>query len=401
MNILFLTVSRVQNIRERGIYTDLMREFVAQGHNVYIMCPFERKMKRQTELFQSDGVTILGVRTLNIQKTNVIEKGIATLLLEYQFMRAMKRHLNNVPFDLVLYSTPPVTFNKVIEYVKRKYGAISYLLLKDIFPQNAVDLGMFSKSSIFYKMFRSKEKTLYRISDQIGCMSPANAKFILDNNPTIDASKVHVNPNSIKIVPSTAVDKKSWREKFGLPLDRKVFIYGGNLGKPQGLDFLLQILDYYKKDKRLYFVIVGNGTEYAKIERWFAAQQPDNACLMSRLPKEEYDNLVQSCDVGMILLNRNFTIPNYPSRLLSYLEYKMPIIAATDLNTDIGVLAEQNGYGLWSENGDMEGFAANVERILLPNNLSQMGQNGYNFLLANYTVEKSYEIIMQKVGSYV
>jgi len=343
----------------------------------------------------------LGVRTLNIQKTNVIEKGIATLLLEYQFMRAMKRHLNNVPFDLVLYSTPPVTFNKVIEYVKRKYGAISYLLLKDIFPQNAVDLGMFSKSSIFYKMFRSKEKTLYRISDQIGCMSPANAKFILDNNPTIDASKVHVNPNSIKIVPSTAVDQKSWREKFGLPLDRKVFIYGGNLGKPQGLDFLLQILDYYKKDKRLYFVIVGNGTEYAKIERWFAAQQPDNACLMSRLPKEEYDNLVQSCDVGMILLNRNFTIPNYPSRLLSYLEYKMPIIAATDLNTDIGVLAEQNGYGLWSENGDMEGFAANVERILLPNNLSQMGQNGYNFLLANYTVEKSYEIIMQKVGSYV
>ena len=148
-------------------------------------------------------------------------------------------------------------------------------------------------------------------------------------------------------------------------------------------------------------MIVGNGTEYAKIERWFAAQQPDNACLMSRLPKEEYDNLVQSCDVGMILLNRNFTIPNYPSRLLSYLEYKMPIIAATDLNTDIGVLAEQNGYGLWSENGDIEGFAANVESILRPNNLSQMGQNGYNFLLANYTVEKSYEIIMQKVGSYV
>ena len=401
MNILFLTVSRIFDVSERGIYTDLMRQFVKNGHNVYIMCPFERKLGRKTEMYNSNGVNVLGVRTLNIQKTNVIEKGIATLLLEYQFMDALRKYLYDVPFDLVLYSTPPITFNKVIDFVKRRYNAKSYLLLKDIFPQNAVDLGMFSKSSIFYKMFRRKEKQLYRLSDHIGCMSPANVQFVLNHNHGIEKQRVHINPNSLELQTLESVDKNAVRTAYDLPVDKPIFIYGGNLGKPQGIDFLLQVLEYYKADDRLYFIVVGNGTEYGKVERWFAEQRPANAKLMARLPKADYDKLVQSCDVGMIFLDRRFTIPNYPSRLLSYLEYKMPIIAATDVNTDIGKLAENNGYGFWSESGDIEAFASNVERLLQPDVISQMGQNGYNYLLANYTVDKSYAIIMEKLNSYV
>ena len=93
------------------------------------------------------------------------------------------------------------------------------------------------------------------------------------------------------------------------------------------------------------FVVVGNGTEYSKLEDWYQNNITDNVKLMSRLPKEDYDMLVSSCDVGLIFLDHRFTIPNYPSRLLSYLEYKMPIICCTDPNTDIGRIAEENGYG--------------------------------------------------------
>ena len=401
MNILFLTISQLDDISSRNIYSDLMRKFVSNGHNVYIMCPFERKVGRKTELFQSCGAKILGVRTLNIQKTNVVEKGIATLLLEYQFMSAIKRYLDNISFDLILYSTPPITFNRVIDYVKHKYNAKSYLLLKDIFPQNAVDLGMFSTSSIFHWMFRRKERELYRLSDYIGCMSPANVKFIVDHNPEIPEYKVHVNPNSVEPLLDGGCDKYAVRRKYKLPTNLPIFIYGGNLGKPQGIDFLLQVLEHYHTDQRLYFLVVGNGTEYGKVERWFAKYRPTNAQLIARLPKQDYDQLVQSCDVGMIFLDRRFTIPNYPSRLLSYLEYKMPVIAATDINTDIGKLAEQNGYGFWSESGDIKSFAVNVERLLLPDVIPAMGQKGYDYLLANYTVDNSYDIIMEKYNSYV
>lgn len=79
----------------------------------------------------------------------MIEKGISTLMIEGQFLRAIKKHFNDVTFDLVIYSTPPITFEKVILFIKERDLANSYLLLKDIFPQNALDLNMFSKKVLF------------------------------------------------------------------------------------------------------------------------------------------------------------------------------------------------------------------------------------------------------------
>ena len=180
MNILFLTLVRLSNIGERGIYQDLMRKYRDEGHEVYIVTACERRVGLDTSLIESEGVHILNVKTLNIQKTNIVEKGIGTLLLEKQYKAAIKKYLKDVSFDLITYSTPPITFTNVVKYLKRKNPkAVSYLQLKDIFPQNAVDIELFSKKSLFYMYFRWKEKELYRVSDFIGCMSPANVDFVL------------------------------------------------------------------------------------------------------------------------------------------------------------------------------------------------------------------------------
>ncbi len=389
MTILFLTLSRITDIEQRGIYTDLMRRFVRDGHEVYIVVPFERQTGRQTELFQSGSAHILGVKTLNIQKTNVVEKGIGTLLLERQYMSAIKQHLANVHFDLVLYSTPPITFNKVIKWVKEKYKTKSYLLLKDIFPQNAVDLGMFSKRSPIYKMFRRKEETLYQLSDYIGCMSPANVQYIIKHNPSIDATRVEVCPNSVELTNiDKTIDAQTIKEKYGIPTDKLICIYGGNLGKPQGVDFLMEAIVSNEQRNDTFFVVAGSGTEFGRIQEWFAMHRPKNAKLFKALPKVEYDVLMRSADVGLIFLDHRFTIPNYPSRLLSYLENRIPIMMATDVNTDIGAIAEENGYGLWVESGDLENFDKKLDTILVDAQLrKEMGENGYQFLLDNYTVE--------------
>ena len=174
MRILFLSLARFDDVNVRGIYSDLMREFIKRGNDVYIASPTERRFGKPTHLIDLPNCHILKIKTLNIQKTNIIEKGIGTLLLESQFDRAIRKYWGVVKFDLVLYATPPITFNKVIERVKNRCGCRSYLMLKDIFPQNAVDLGMMKEGSLLHKMFRRKEERLYQISDRIGCMSPAN-----------------------------------------------------------------------------------------------------------------------------------------------------------------------------------------------------------------------------------
>ena len=400
MNLIFLTVSRIKEIKSRGIYTDLMRKFRDEGHNVYIVTPYERQFALPTSLSEVDGIHLLGVRTLNIQKTNIIEKGIGTILLETQFNRAIKKYLSHVNFDLILYSTPPITFTDVVRNLKKgTSSAISYLLLKDIFPQNAVDLGMFSKNSLIYWYFRQKEIGLYKHADYIGCMSPANVEFVLRHNSFLVHERVEIAPNSIELKKDPInIDRESIRKKYDLPIDRPIFIYGGNLGKPQGIDFLIQCLNANCQRNDCHFLIVGNGTEYHKLENWFINTKTDNVSLFPRLPKEDYDALVQSCDIGLIFLDHRFQIPNYPSRLLSYLEYKMPIIAATDINTDIGTIAEKNGYGYCCESKYVESFTACVNKyITTPDTIRKMGERGYQFLLDNYQVDSTYQKIISHI----
>ena len=69
MNILFVTLGKTVKIDVHGIYSDLMRKFHKEGHELYIVYPFERRDGKPTSLEEASGVHYLGVRTLNIQKT--------------------------------------------------------------------------------------------------------------------------------------------------------------------------------------------------------------------------------------------------------------------------------------------------------------------------------------------
>ena len=401
MNVLFLTMVNV-DVNNRGIYNDLMRKFRNEGHQVYILCPVERRSGKKTYLTKEDNVFTLHVRTLNLQKTNIIEKGIGQLLLEPNFKIALKRYFGEVRFDLILYSTPPITFNNVIQYAKSSSGnnALSYLMLKDIFPQNALDMGMLRKTGVkgfLYRMFRRKEEKLYALSDVIGCMSPANVRFLIEHNPQVNPDKVEICPNSVELIEEdseTPLRRNEIRSKYNLPLDKPIFIYGGNLGVPQGIPFLIDCLEANTNRDDCHFVVVGSGTFYQMLENWYNKRKPKAITLLSGLPKADYDQLVQVCDVGLIFLDYRFTIPNFPSRLLSYLEYKMPVIACTDPNCDTGTIAEENGFGFYSPSNDVQAFTDTVNRML-NSDMNAMGEKGYEFLKRNYLVENSYDAIMK------
>lgn len=441
-NLIFLTMSRIVNIGIKNIYTELLCKFSSEGWNVFIVSPRERSLCLPTGMSEEDGVHILGVRTLNLQKTSTIEKGLGQVSVEMLYKRAIMKYLKDVRFDLILYSTPPITFPKVIAYLKRQNPqALTYLLLKDIFPQNAVDLGMMSVSGVkglLYRFFRKKEKKLYALSDYIGCMSPANVEYIIRHNNEISKDKVEVAPNSVELRAESpeSVDRLQVRKRYGLPVDKPVFIYGGNLGKPQGIPFLMECLEANANRQNCHFVVIGSGTELPKLQAWYnsklkvdSLKSKDSSVVdsgkyevhssdanttlvtdsklsslisqlsitvMKGLPKAEYDELVRACDVGLIFLDHRFTIPNFPSRLLSYLENKMPVLCATDPNTDMGRIAEENGFGFWCESNSVEAFTTILDKMIGADRKA-MGENGYAFLKANYTVENTYNAIMKHV----
>lgn len=391
MNILFLSLIPMRDMNERGIYTDLLREFIKRGHYVRAVSPVPGEPDRD---IRGEGYGILQVNTPPMQKIGFLRKGINSLRIGPVLRRAIAKHCKNERYGLILVATPPITIAGTVEWVKRRDGAKVYLLLKDIWPQGIADLGAVSPNGPVYKYYRSKEKKLYSLADRIGCMSPANVDYLLRHNPEISPERVEVCPNSVEPVNGTVPPEKrrALREKYGVPQDKTVFLYGGNLGRPQGVPFLIECLRRCAGMADAFFVVCGTGTEYPKLKSYMEVERPGNVLLLNGLPKEDYETFAAACDVGLLFLDYRFTIPNFPSRLLTYMQSAMPVIACTDPCTDVGDVAETGGFGWKCPSNDAEAFAGTVEQACRADRAA-MGAAAREYLLANYTAEQGCRII--------
>lgn len=401
MNILFISISSIPDVNLHSISLDLLREFQKHGHNICIICALEKQNPKPTYLSEEENFKIVRVQIGGNKKAGLIEKGLTTIREPYRYISAIKKFYGSERFDVVLYPTPPVTQVKTVEYIKKRDNARCYLLLKDIFPQNAVDIGMMRKNGVkglLYNHFRNVEKKLYKISDYIGCMSEANVQYVLRQNPEVDPDKVEICPNSIEVFDKSIDDKtrETIRKKYSIPLDKTVFIYGGNLGKPQGIPFVIECMKREKDEDSAFFVIVGDGTEYSKLESFIDNSNQSNLKLLKKLPKDDYDTLVSACDVGLIFLDHRFTIPNFPSRLLGYLQTRIPVLAVTDPNSDVGKVIVEGGFGWWCESNSVQSFADTIE-MALEADIHRLGDIGFEYLRDHYSVEKQYNTIMNSI----
>lgn len=397
MNVLFLTLMEINDFSQTGIYPDLMNEFAENGHDIYVISPCEEKNKNKYQLLREKGhVHLVSALIPNYFGVGFLKKGYSSLVIGKRFINAIITAIPTVTFDLILYSTPPITFVSVIEKIKKRDNAYAYLLLKDIWPQGPIDVGALSKTGVkglITRYFERKEQKLYKISDFIGCMSENNKKYLIEKSG-VDKNKIEICPNSIKVRNLPEIDKEKVRCNSGLPIEKTIFVYGGNLGVAQGIDFIISCLEKNEENTDTYILIVGAGTQYNRLQQWFGKNNPHNSKLISHLPKEEYMKVMAVCDVGLIFLDHRFTIPNFPSRLLSYMEGKMPVLAATDSNTDVGTVIEEGKFGYWCESNNADAFITMMNRFSDESRRQVMGENAYQFLKIHYDVSKAYQIII-------
>ena len=376
MNILFISMSLELGCKD--LYCDLIDSLLKRNHKITVVRSLPN-ITYTTFQQQESGLSVLDVKTGDPFSQNLLKKGLNQIMIGTYLKRAIKEYLSKESFDLILYATPPVTLAGVVKFCKEKYHAKTFLMLKDIFPQNAVDLEMMSKTGIIYKYFRNQEKKYYKYSDYIGCMSQANLEYVLKHNPEVKKEKVHIFPNSIEI---DFTGKTIFNE------DKTVFMFGGNLGKPQNISFLIDLSRRLKGYSKAEFIIVGGGTEQGKIIEYVTNEKPANLKFNRRLPQEEYEKLLQTADVGLISLDPRFTIPNVPSRMQSYMKLKKPILAITDTATDIKTMILDNDCGWWCDARKLSD-AEKIVKTICENkeNQKKKGLNGFEFLKREFNVE--------------
>ncbi|WP_446786761.1 glycosyltransferase family 4 protein [Macellibacteroides fermentans] len=398
MNVLILLLTAPELESNPNLYTELIEEFRDKGHQVYAVAMDEKKHMRNSRLIHEEGIHKLYVRTGNFFNVSPIIKGITTARIGDHFINAIKKFLPDIKFDLVLMPTPPITFATVLGFLKKRDRAICYLILRDIFPQNAKDIGLM-KNPFIFQYFRSKEKKMYQTADYIGCMSQGNINYVLEHNPEVNKNKMRLLPNWAR------VQKKQDELQSQIPALQKVpgdsfkCIFGGNIGWAQNLEFLIELADEVREYKDIIFIIAGSGVEKKKIQLLAEKKGLNNIVFMGNLTRSEYDSLVQNCNVGLINLDRRFTIPNIPSKTTGYFNAEIPILASIDPNTDYGRILEESGAGLWSVTGDMETYKSNLLYLYHNKDIARgMGRKGKEYLSNNLTTEKAYWQIVEDIN---
>ncbi len=389
MKILFLF--QKFSFRSSTIYLDLVEEMVKSGHEVTVLAGTQEAVE-ENKIQEESGCRVVYLKLPDQFHAGKIKKGLVQVLMGPMMMRRIRKHLWKDSFDMIVYPTPPITLAGVVGKCRSHYRAKTYLMLKDIFPQNAVDIGMMRGGSLLHRYFCGVESKLYENSDVIGCMSEANIRYMKQQlSPRLQV-RLELFPNTVRVLD---------REKHSVmsdPVDenRPVrFVFGGNLGKPQHIDFLLQGIERLKEDKRAEFLIIGSGTEASRVADFLKEHACTNARYLKELPRKEYEEELEKQDIGIVMLRPDFTIPNYPSRILSYMQRSKPIFAVTDHVTDMRELVTKEAEcGFWCPSDDLDAFVNTVKEIcqkkaLLP----QMGRNGHKYMSFYFNVERSVMIL--------
>lgn len=403
MKVLFLT--SVYDFNDKGnLNVDLIDTIAAHGHEVTVITPKERKYHLPEKIEHKENITTLQFKCLNFRgKVNAIEKGVSTLSLGYLYLHAIKKYFKGVPYDMVIYTTLPITYKPVLKYLKKKYGTFCYLQQKDFFPQSAVDLGMLKKGSLTYNLFRHIEIGLFKASDKIGVISPRNVEYILRENPYLPNNIAEYCPNGITPTPHDIVESRknnsmAMREKLGIPQDSVVFIYGGNISRAQGVEFIQDMFTKLAETPipNTYFLMIGSGNEYEPLKKHVETLGITNVRFIELLPKKDFDEILPLADVGMVFLDKRFTIANIPSRTLAHMDMEQAIISATDSFTDYKELVENNQLGLWCETGDSEAMLKNIRKLTEDKGFrEECSRNSRKYLEDECNAENAYSIIVK------
>jgi glycosyltransferase involved in cell wall biosynthesis len=378
-----------------NMYTAMVDMFYQNDHSVTVLAPSSTNLKKSA-ITTEKGIEILRVKTYPIKNVSNIRKGIANLLLPYQYQKEISRFYKDRKFDLIIIPTPPITLGSLAKDLKKKHNAQVYLILRDIFPQNAIDLGFMKKDSTIHKLFKVKETGLYKTADRIGCMSQANIDFVKDNHKIPD-HKLHVLRNWQYLNTDEHIEIVTIREKYNL-VSKFVVVFGGNMGKPQQLENVLELAHRCKQNTEIVFILLGEGVMMDKIKAETKNKDLKNIRFHGSISKLEYQSLIAASDVGLISLHADFTIPNIPSKALDYWNIGIPILGSLDKATDFGEILDETQTGLWAYSGQHTNLYENLIKLYENKELRiTMSENGRSYFNNYLTPETAYNTLIENI----
>lgn len=406
MKILFLSkdVSNFASGRG-GFYEDFLKELSHSGHELTVLAP--QNPGDYIGDRKEDNIRCIRVKLGSFRGAIPFwRKCFNILLMSFRYKQAFEKFLAKESFDIVMLATPPVTLDNVVKLVKKTSGAKFYLILRDIHPECLVrnkaskevlartyiyeECKRGYKANYFMRLYLYKHaQSLYRQADWVGCMSPANITFFKSIAPYVSEDKIVLLPNWYKGTEyNESLDCTLLRKKYNLE-NMVVAIFGGTIGNAQAVWNIAMLARHFRNDKRVVFVVAGRGSHKKVLEHMAAIDNLTNIRFVNYMPREEYEQLLATADIGIISIDEKYMVPTCPSKIIGYMALAKPVIAMFNAGNDYGSFyIDKAGCGLWSVGQDNEKMFDNFSKLLESQELrSKLGRNGYEYYKRNLTVE--------------
>jgi glycosyltransferase involved in cell wall biosynthesis len=318
---------------------DLARELVALGHRPVMIVPSPKSEAWSVEWL--DGVEVLRVAAPETRAPSFVRRAIAEMWLPFAMLRNLRKSpFRSAKWDIVAWYSPPIFFGPLIWVLKRNSRARTYLILRDIFPEWAVDLGLVRKGPV-YLVFKAIAAMQYAVAEVIGVQTPSNLAY-LSRWARSPHRRIEVLHNWLAVTPnvgcSIAVDKTALA-------GRKIFVYIGNMGVAQGMDIFMELIQALRHRNDIGFLFVGRGSEFARLETEKTARKLNNLLFFGEINSSEIPGLLEQCHVGLVALHPDHKTHNIPGKFVSYVQFGLPVLARVNGGTDLERLIEDEQVG--------------------------------------------------------
>lgn len=362
---------------------DLSREFVRQGHELTVLLP-SADVKGAWEEDRFDGARVLRLRAPETKDIGHVRRTLA----EFRMPFSMRRHLERSPaggvkWDGVVWYSPSIFHGPLVKALKRRSGCRGYLIIRDIFPQWAADMGLMGRG-LPYRVFDAVARYQYGLADIIGVQTPGNLAYFEDWKKR-PGRRLEVLQNWL----GGAADGPCSIDLAETKLrGRRIFVFAGNMGVAQGLDIIMQLVARYRERADIGFVFVGRGSEAARFREETRALP--NVLFFDEIDPDEIPALYRQCDAGIVALDHRHRSHNIPGKFLTYMQSGLPVLACVNDGNDIISLIGERNVGVATGANDLDTLQHCADRLLDKIGADDgIGRRCRQLFEENYAVEKA------------
>lgn len=370
---------------------ELACEFISKGHEITVLTP-DPTIELELDIINLDGVKVYRFKTGQIKNVSKVKRAINETLLSYKAWQATKSILEKDKHDLIIYYSPTIFFGPLVKKLKKLWDVPSYLILRDLFPQWAIDQKLIKEGSLIEKYFRYFEKKNYKSADRIGLMSEKNLEWFSKTVSTNNSLEVLYNWAANEPVENTYYYKKA----LGIE-DKVVYFYGGNIGHAQDMMNIIRLAKNMQNEKEAHFVLVGAGDEYELVEKSIKYESISNITLLPSVSQNEFKKMLAEFDIGLFTLHSDHSTHNFPGKLLGYMVQKLPILGSINKGNDLKKIVEDANAGLITVNGEDELFLQNAKELLNSSKRREIGENTQKLLESKFSVKAAAEQILNSL----